>query len=68
MKDHPSELARLQAVLLTHLDQAATTGCPIDLQDLATTPEYQAWLDLCDPHMAHLAAVLVKQWGLRREQ
>jgi len=67
VKDHPTELARLQAMLLTHLDQAATSGSPIDLQNLPTTPEYQAWLDLFDPHMAHLGAVLVKKWGVVRE-
>ncbi|MFP6763120.1 MAG: hypothetical protein VB858_05870 [Planctomycetaceae bacterium] len=68
MSNQPSELARLQAALLDHLDQAGTDGSPLDLQDLKTSPEYRAWLDVFDPHMAHMAGCLVRKWGRRREE
>jgi len=68
MSDQPSELAQLQTFLLDQLDRSDSDGSPVDLQNPATTPEYRAWLDMIDPHMAHLATRLIRKWGHRRGQ
>lgn len=67
MNDEHSELARLQAELLDRLDLDQSSEALSRLREIETPSAYQAWVEGFDPHMAQLAAQLVKKWGRRSD-
>jgi len=63
-----SDLATLQAELLSRLDRRDEPGDIIDsLRTIETGQVYREWIESFDPDMAELAAQLVRKWGRRIE-
>lgn len=67
MNNERSELERLQAEILNRLDKDEASDALARLREIETRISYYSWIESFDPHMAQLAAELVRKWGRKKD-